>query len=467
MRDINQAEAEIGVIAAILERPDAMHEAQATITADDFAKDGEGRSTNGEAFAMLSKIDDAGLSLQDAAMVVDQFRSAGLIDRIGGIEVFRETYLRPNANLNVEHYAQAVRSYSARRRLLQLQRRVAGDAGRDIADPVEYVCRLRLELDAIEQAATTDSHIIPIGTACKRLRGEIAETKRTGGTVGLDTGIQWFDERYGLHPRKLYVLAARPGNGKTSLGQQFAETIAGENVGTLLVSLEMGHDEIAARYLSRASDINSKAIGNHCTTDIEDDRIGRAADAAERLPFFVSCPRAPRRMTSESIIAESRLMAATKGISMVVIDYLQIIEPSSGQKSEYDKVTAATRQFKQLSRELNIPVLLLSQLSRKGDEGGKVREPILSDLRSSGSIEQDADGVLLLHNADPTASGSTRQVELIIAKMRGGELDRTTLTFDGPTTSFSDSHHCAVPELHDNFTEARAEGEPDGWPMLG
>lgn len=453
MRDIAQADAEIGVIAAILERPDALHEAQAIISADDFGKELDGRSTNGEAFTLLSKIDDAGQSLHDVALIAGQFRSSGLIDRIGGIEVFRETYLRPGANLNAEHYAQAVRAHSARRRLSRLQKRIACESDRDIADPLDYVQRLRLELETIEHAATTDTHILSIGTACQRLRNEIAETKRTGGTVGLDTGIRWFDERFGLHPRKLYVLAARPGNGKTSLGQQFAETIAAENVGTLLFSLEMGHDEIAARYLSRVLDINSKAIGNHCTTDIDDDRIGRAADDAEHLPFFVSCPRDPRLMTTESIVAESRLMAATKGISMVVIDYLQIVEPSDRHQNEYDKVTAATRRFKQLSRELNIPVVLLSQLSRKGDDGGKVREPRLSDLRSSGSIEQDSDGVMFLHNADPTATGSTRQVELIVAKMRGGELDSTTLTFDGPTTSFAESNNADKPKPHDEFAD--------------
>lgn len=439
MRDIDQADAEASVIAAILERPAALHEAQAIITANDFAVDSDGRSVNGDAFTLLSQMHDAGQSLHDVALVCSQFRSANLIDRIGGIETFQQTYLRRSANENIEHYAKAVRVHSARRRLARWQRRVTDDIKRSVVDPLEYVRQMRLELETIEQAATTDNHVMDIGTACQRLHSEIIETKRLGRTIGLDTGIQWFDERYGLHPRKLYVLAARPGCGKTSLGQQFAEAIAAENVGTLFVSLEMGHDEIATRYLSRDLRINSKAIGNHCTTDSEDQVIGRSASDAGQLPFFVSCPRTPRLMTTESIVAESRLMAATRGVSLVVIDYLQIIEPSQRGQSEYDKVTAATRRLKQLSRELNIPIVLLSQLSRKGDEGGSVREPRLSDLRSSGSIEQDADGVLFLHDINQTSMGPSRNVELIVAKMRGGELDRTTLTFHGPTTSFCDN----------------------------
>ncbi|MCA9140600.1 MAG: DnaB-like helicase C-terminal domain-containing protein, partial [Planctomycetales bacterium] len=224
------------------------------------------------------------------------------------------------------------------------------------------------------------------------------------------------------------------------------EAIAASSESALFVSLEMSRAEIAGRYLSRTTGINGKAINSHSVTANQMRMIENAAKAAADIPFIVSEPKA-RNSTLAAISAEIRKHKATDNIAVAIIDYLQILEPAHPRETEYERFTAASRSFKQLSRELEIPVVLLSQLNRESEKD-KPREPRMSDLRGTGAIEQDADGVIFLHGVEDG------QTKLIVPKMRGRERSTAFLRFDGPTCTFS------TPPIksHPNYFAEFAEG---------
>jgi replicative DNA helicase len=431
-------DAEQGLLAAMMTDPASVAKVEAAVVPSDFAD-----QALGDLFGLLVDMHHSGESIRDTAMVIRRMRQAGIVERLGGVaSVARLADAKRAANAEV--YASEVRSASVKRSTLELADQLRAQA--ETQTPAELVAWLRSELDAIESRATSDEQTSTIGEACQSLIREIRHTQKTGDVPGVASGIDHIDMRYGgFHRARLYVIAARPGVGKSSLSQQVGEAIASSCGAALFVSLEMSRQEIAARYLSRRTGINGKVINSHNVTGAALCDLDAAADESASIPFLVSEPKA-RNSTLSAITASIRRHQATHGITIAIVDYLQILEPSHPRETEYERFTAASRAFKQLARELQIPVILLSQLNR-GSEKDKPREPRLSDLRGTGAIEQDADGVILLHDQ---GDGTTK---LIVPKMRGGERSTAVMRFDGPTCTFSD----ATVEDHPNYCDDFAE----------
>lgn len=444
MRDIAPHDAAVGLLTGMLLTPQVIPTIETTVMASDF----ESRD-HGDMFLLLADMQQAGESIRDVSLVMSRMRQSGLMERLGGARQFQSEFLNVRAGENAKHYATQVRRFAVHRQLNKLASEFAARA-RTSEHPGELAEWMRFELSAIESRASADNHIKSIGQACTDLATDIRKTIASGLSPALPTGIDEFDDKYdGLFPSKLYIVAARPGGGKSSWSQQVGENISEANSGALFVSLEMSSDEFASRYLAKRTGINSKYLSSHIVGDSELRQVDESAKAAESVPFFISEPSG-RHSTVEAICAEARVQKATRGIAVLIIDYLQIIEPSNPKQSEYEKVTLATRAFKQLSRELKIPVVLLSQLSRKGEgdgrkEASRVREPRLSDLRSSGSIEQDADCVIFLHDE---GDGNVR---FIVAKMRGAERHEATLKFHGPSCSFKSQPIADNPNFNQEF----------------
>ena len=240
----------------------------------------------------------------------------------------------------------------------------------------------------------------------------------------------------GLRCGGSYVLAARPGQGKSALMKQIANSLDMRGKPALLVSLEMETHEIATRILSERTEIDGKFF--------EVDENGKSALRPEQIEFLrevvddarlsvlhISAPKG-RAATMEAIAAQARLARAKYGIQLLAVDYLQIMQKSSPRQSDYELVTANSKAFKQLARELGIVVLVLSQLNRENDRGNEPRRPRLSDLRDSGAIEQDADGVIMLHRT--TAHGD--DFELLIQKWRNDSPGRFNVRLVGKLTKF-------------------------------
>lgn len=415
--------AERGLIASILLDPSTIPDVESIVNPDDLI--GPGRS---RLVAMIFDMHRAGESLRDPHMLWTRIMSSGLLEELGGTVQFREDYMLQDTEPNAAVYARQVRSHSLNRQAVALVSEA--ESRLTTSDDVSKTVRwLRDQLSAIESMVDAQSDF-SLGQACDKVIASIETSRSLGKSHGVPTGVDWFDNSHGgLQPGRLYVIAARPGVGKTSLAQQMGEEIAANGEGVFMVSLEMSDEELAGRFLSRKTGINGKFINGHAVNKDDIAEMKVAAKEAHSLPFTISVPNG-RRKTVSAICANVRLKKTTHDISAVVIDYLQIIDGESSQQREYDRLTEATKKFKELSRELKIPVILLSQVGR-AYETRDTEAPKLSDLKGTGSIEQDADAVLFLHRLDdPT------KAQLTVAKIRGGETGFTVLDFDGPRCAF-------------------------------
>ncbi len=457
MHKIDPLEAEQGLLAAMLLDPTTIPAVESIVGYDDFERDDNRKSSRGEFFTLLVELHRAGQSIRDRRLVVNQLRATGLLQRLGGPVEFSATYAVDRVPDNAATYATHVREHSVRRQLRGLASRFSERVLLGEDDATSIAQWTRMELEAIESRASDANSIVTMGDACEQVIADIQAAKHDGNVELIETGVDHLDNLYGgLQPARLYVIAARPGGGKSCLSQQMGEFIADSNLGALFVSLEMSTKELATRYLARKTGINSKYIGTYAVDDDEEQRLIQASRKAQSMPFFINVPFG-RRASVEAICAIARVQKATNDISVLLVDYLQITESDDPRRDEreYERVTKATRSFKQLSRELNIPVVILSQLNRDGDKGGKghgdssqqSRWPRLSDLRSSGSIEQDADCVMFLHDE------GAGLVRLIVAKMRGAERSDELLRFDGPTCTFSASRPEDHPNHFDEFSD--------------
>lgn len=253
-------------------------------------------------------------------------------------------------------------------------------------------------------------------------------------TQGLSTGIPEADELLGgLQPGNLIVLAARPGHGKTALAVSVALLAARRGDAALVVSLEMTVDDLALRLLSIASDIDHKRICQDRLDEVERDRLADAQNELTQIPLWIQ-DRVPLRLTD--ITANVRVAVRRHGLQLVIVDYLQLIEPADRKVIREQQVAEMSRSLKTLAKSAGIPVLCLAQLNRAVELRDDKR-PRLSDLRESGAIEQDADSVLFLHRqavSDPNADES--DATLIIAKNRHGPTGDVSLEWIGSRMEF-------------------------------
>ena len=284
--------------------------------------------------------------------------------------------------------------------------------------------------------------------------------KKSDEVVGLKTGLNDFDKKIGgLHKSDLIIIAGRPSMGKTAFATNIASNICNKKINNkktnvLFFSLEMSSEQLATRVLSEISQISSEGIrtGNLSKTDFE--KIIKASEKLKELSLFIDDSPA---LTISSIRTRSRRLKRKHGLDLIIIDYLQLISGESKNLNDnrVKEISDITRGLKAIAKELNIPVVALSQLSRKVEERRK--RPQLADLRESGSIEQDADLVVFLYREEyylartEPPEGTEKHVmwtskmekvhniaEAIVAKHRHGPISRVKLHFNSTNTKFSD-----------------------------
>jgi replicative DNA helicase len=234
----------------------------------------------------------------------------------------------------------------------------------------------------------------------------------------------------GWRPGGLYVIGARPSVGKTVAGFQAALSLCNRGP-VAFTSLEMGHEELELRMVSQEARVDMGRITRRQLTNADWERVGAARERWEHLPLFID----PSRDASMAQVARHAWSVKRKhGLAAVVVDYLGLIEHPDSRKSEYEVVTETTRKLKLLAQALGVPVIALSQLSRK-NEGREQKTPQLSDLRSSGAIEQDADVVILMHR---DLMESPHEADLIVAKNRHGITGTAEMDFVGHNSMLRD-----------------------------
>jgi replicative DNA helicase len=305
-----------------------------------------------------------------------------------------------------------------------------------------------------------------------------AAFKRDGGLAGVATGFTDLDKQLGgLHPSDLLILAGRPAMGKTALATNIAFHVAtaaqraGETEKPVVAffSLEMSAEQLATRVLSETTEISSEKIRRGELNGDDFQKLVRSSQDLESAPLFIDDTPA---ITISAMRTRARRLMRQQGLCLIVVDYLQLMRPPAGQRPEnrVQEISSITQGLKAIAKELNVPVLALSQLSRAVEQREDKR-PVLADLRESGSIEQDSDVVMFvfreeyyLGKAEPVQRAEENadkyhervdqwqercdkaygKAEVIIGKQRHGPTGNVTMHFHGPTTRFSDF----IPEEH-------------------
>lgn len=415
-------ENEMAVIGAAILEPSTIDITSGIVGPLDF-----GDRNHGQAFALLVDLHAAGEPIHDTTVLVDRFRRAGLLDRLGGVAgIGRFAMHCPNAG-HAAAYAHAVKAASTRRRLKSLATELTARAGNLTVDPSETIDWAEAELT--RQRSGGGSAAVSLASVTREAIDDIVATQNRERVVGLPTGLWRVDDCLGgLYPGELVILAARPSIGKSALGSQIAIHNAEDDRPVLFVSLEMTGRDIALRKLANrlGYEVRTLRAGRVDANDIATAN-GYAAEL-ESVPMFIWSSRAA---TMAKIRAAARIQKTTTGLSMLVVDYLGLIAPADRRKPRWEQVTEASGDLKSLALELEIPVLCLCQLNREAERGG----PGLHHLRDAGAIEQDADVVLLLHRESRDATSAT----LDIAKNRNGATGVMTLGFDPGATQFSDA----------------------------
>jgi replicative DNA helicase len=374
----------------------------------------------------------------DVIAVTDELTKQGELSRAGGAEYLHTlTSLVPTA-ANAGYYAEIVAERALLRRLVEAGTRITQMGYSGEGEVLDLVNNAQAEIYSVTGSDQSEDYI-PLTEAVTAAIDEIEAAKHKDGSMtGVPTGFADLDElTNGLHPGQMVIVAARPALGKSTLALDFARAAAiKHNMPTIFFSLEMGRSEIAMRLLSAEAavplqNMRKGTVDSRDWTTIASTR-GRINDA----PLYID--DSPN-MTLVEIRAKCRRLKQRVGLKMVVIDYLQLMTSGKRVESRQQEVSEFSRALKLLAKELQVPVIALSQLNR-GPEQRQDKLPALSDLRESGSIEQDADVVILLHRESAYDKDNPRagEADLIVAKHRNGPTRTVTVAFQGHFSRFAD-----------------------------
>ena len=373
----------------------------------------------------------------DAVTVADELRRAGLLEEIGGSEFLLELQNATPAISNASRYAKIVQDTAMLRRLIAVASDIAEIAYLEPDDVTKALDEAETKVFEISEDRVTDS-IKAVSELMPLVMDQLQETFERGDTItGLATGYNDLDDLLsGLQPSTLNIVGARPAMGKTAFGLGLAVHAAQLTRKPVLVfSLEMGHAELTQRILSSEARVDSSKLRNGRLTEADWSKLGKAVGRLEVPLYLDDNPR----VTVMEIRAKARRMKSREGLALIVIDYLQLMSGTNTENRQLE-VSEISRGLKILARELQIPVVALSQLSRNLESRSDKR-PMLADLRESGSLEQDADVVMFLYrdevyNADSPEKGSA---EVIVAKHRSGPIGTRRLAFLGAYTRFDNA----------------------------
>ncbi|MCG7581072.1 replicative DNA helicase [Mycolicibacterium sp. OfavD-34-C] len=365
----------------------------------------------------------------DAVTVAAELDRRGLLRRVGGAPYLHTLISTVPTAANAGYYAGIVSEKALLRRLVEAGTRVVqyGYAGADGADVDDIVDRAQAEIYDVTERRTAED-FVALEELLQPTMDEIDAIASQGGiSKGVPTGFVELDElTNGLHPGQMVVVAARPGMGKSTLGLDFMRSCSIKNhLPSIVFSLEMSKSEIVMRLLSAEAKIKLADMRSGRMSDDDWTRLARRMSEISEAPLYID--DSPN-LTMMEIRAKARRLKQKADLRLIVIDYLQLMTSGKKVESRQQEVSEFSRQIKLLAKELEVPVVAMSQLNR-GPEQRTDKKPMLSDLRESGSIEQDADMVILLHRPDAFESDDPRggEADLIVAKHRAGPTRTVTV----------------------------------------
>ncbi|HYE44267.1 MAG TPA: replicative DNA helicase [Caulobacter sp.] len=410
--------------------------------------------------------------LAEPILLADAFRADPAFQELGGLRYLADLVDRAPPAANAPDYARVVYELAIRRDLIRIGGEIAADAGtpdaeRDSRDQIEIA---EQKLYTLAESGTASTGFVGFADALRGAVEMAAEAySRDGGLAGISTGLMDLDQKMGgLHPSDLLILAGRPSMGKTALATNIAfnvaksyawepqpdgskKTVSGGVVA--FFSLEMSAEQLALRLLADASGVSGDRLRKG---EIDASEFGRVRDAAMEIqdaPLYID---ATGGLSIAKLVARSRRLKRSVGLDLIVVDYLQLVTGGEGKSdNRVQEVSMITQGLKALAKELSVPVLALSQLSRQV-ENREDKRPQLSDLRESGSIEQDADMVMFVYResyylgrAEPDTADQVKHMEwqekmdrvagmaeVIIGKQRHGPIGTVKLHFNEDLTKF-------------------------------
>ncbi|MGO1172837.1 MAG: replicative DNA helicase [Actinomycetaceae bacterium] len=378
----------------------------------------------------------------DPVTVAAELTRRGEMARVGGAPYLHTLVSSVPTAANAGYYARIVREQAVLRRLVQAGTRIvqlgyATDGG----DVEEIVNSAQAEVYAVADQRSSEDYL-PLKDLVAPTIDELQRIEsKTGDDGAVPTGFADLDAlTNGLHPGQMIIIAARPAIGKSTIALDICRNASiRNNLASVIFSLEMGRTEITMRMLSAEAGVSLKHMREGSLRDDEWSRIAGASGRASDAPLFID--DSPN-MSLMEIRAKARRLKQNHDLKLIAVDYLQLMSSGKRVESRQQEVSEFSRALKLLAKELEVPVIAVAQLNRGPEQRGD-KKPMMSDLRESGSLEQDADVVMLLHREDAYEKEHPRagEADLIIAKQRSGPTGTVTVAFQGHYSRFVDMGH--------------------------
>ena len=438
---LNSMEAEQSVIGALLLDASCIDKIAGLLSeADFFAHD------HRAIFRAITRLVDKSKSV-DVITIAEFLQEHNMLDQVGGVPALGSFTANVPSTANIVHYASIVHNYALLRRIKSAADEVAelvfrrdGKEAREIVDFAQ--AKMMGLSDALNGDANAPKRIDDVMQDVSRRIDELYEMKSDSGVTGLSTGFHKLDNMTtGFHPGDLIILAGRPSMGKTAYSLNIVEHVGLVLRKPVLVfSLEMISQQLGLRMMSSLSQIHAQRVRTGRIYDGEWSRVTEALSSVQDAPIWID---EESNITSAEIRARARrIHRECGGLSLILIDYLQLMssETSSSSVNRSTELADITRGLKLLAKELRCPVIVLSQLNRSLESRPNKR-PVMSDLRDSGAIEQDADIVIFLYRDEVynPESLDAGLAEIIIGKQRNGPIGKVIVKFKGELTRFEDT----------------------------
>jgi len=424
-------DAEAAVIGGILLNNEALFLVQEVLRAEDFYVE-----THRRIYSAIQELSRAGLPV-DHVTLGNELRKRGDLEKIGGAMALDGLTDQVATVANVEHYARIVREKASVRRMIYAAQQVVADGFAETEAAEDFLDEAEASIFKAAQyrVGAGYSHVAPV---VRKTFDDLQEASgRTGDVTGVPSGFAQLDKlTAGFQRSDLIIVAGRPSMGKTALALNVAFNAAEALKQPVIVfSLEMGKEQLVRRMLSSVGRVDASRIRSNNLGKDDWPRLIQAADVLTRTEIYLD-DSAP--LTPLEIRAKSRRLKSEKGLALVVVDYLQLMR-AGGRRADNreQEISEISRSMKGLARELQVPVIALSQLNR-GVEGRPDKRPMMSDLRESGAIEQDADLILFVYRDEVynPESEDRGTAEVIVGKQRSGPMGKAVLRFTSEFTRF-------------------------------
>ncbi|WP_239331128.1 replicative DNA helicase [Frankia sp. CiP3] len=424
--------AEQSALGGMLLSKDAIADVVEVLAAGDFY-----RPAHGTVYGVIGDLYGRG-EPADVISVAAELGRRELLERVGGPAYLHTLISSVPTAANAGYYARIVAEKAVLRRLMEAGTRIVQLAFGPAQDVDEIVDRAQAAVYEVTERRSSEDYA-PLGELLNPALEEIEAIQgHNGSLTGVPTGFNDLDElTNGLHGGQLWIIAARPAVGKSTLGLDLARAASIRNSMTSVIfSLEMSRMEITMRLLSAEARVSLQSIRTGRLTDEDWARLARRMGEVADAPLFID--DSPH-LTMMEIRAKARRLKQRNDLRMIVLDYLQLMSSPKRTESRQQEVSEISRSLKLLAKELDVPVVAISQLNRASEQRADKR-PQISDLRESGSLEQDADAVILLYREDTVEKESARagEADLIVAKHRNGPTGTVTVAFQGHYSRFVD-----------------------------